>query len=353
VRKLLAPVVACLAVSLALSACGTPVEPYAAVVGGTAISSGTLDSAMAAIANDTGYRCEILGGTSGGSSLAIEGAGKSTYSTGFAADVLSELIEYETAHLAVAQLHLAEGGYARTLAAEELPDALNPSSSTGCTESGAEIVATFASTYRTLLEQFELDDDVLAAHLSGLTLSVAGVSSYLARHPLDSTLDCTSLIETTSASAAASARAKIEAGASFASVAKADSKDTSAPGGAIGCYLASELPAPLNTVLASLPVGTVSAPVAYDSDYLLLLVTSHKRATAAEALPVVFNAAQTKVNAIVAADEKGAVTVDPSIGRWARSTSGYTVQANTGPTDALLPSPSAVAPPTASISPPS
>ena len=353
VRKLLVPIVGGAALSIVLAACGSPVEPFAATVNGTTISSGTLDSTMSAIAHDSGYRCEILGGTASTSTLSIEGSGSGTYSSAFAADVLSELIQYSGAHDAVLALHLNEGAYVRSLAATELPTALTPSSSLGCSTDGALILADFPASFRAALGQFEIDDDVLAAHYARLALSPTGVASYEASHPAVANLDCVSVIEVTSKSIATTAREQIEAGESFASVAKADSKDSSSTkGGALGCLYPSAFTAPLSTDIAALAVGQISQPIAFSTSYLLLTVTSHKTAPVSEALPLIFNDEQSKVTAAIAAATSAShVVLDPQYGTWAHSSSGWAVEPPSGPADALLPSPSAVTPATASLSP--
>ncbi len=350
-RKLLLPAAGLVALSVLLSACEVQVTPYAARVGASTISASTQDGSMRAIADDTGYRCEVRAGSQ--DQLPIEGTGGSTYAASFAADVLTQLVEYRALHEEVARLGLHEGAFAREVAAAQLPLALNPASTSGCVTTGAQILASFANPYRGLIDQFEVDQLVVLAHLAGVTLSRAGITAYEAGHKASSTLSCTSVIQVASASAAAAARARVEAGASFASVARSSSTDPSASsGGSLGCVFASQFTSPLNAVVANLPVGQVSQPVAFGTGYLLLQVTSRPLAPVTQVASAVVLAQQAKLTTLIATvTSKSHVTVDPAFGTWTHASTGWSVTPPSGPPDALLPNPTAVTPAPAAVSP--
>jgi hypothetical protein len=354
VRKLLIPLAGLLALSLVLGACDAQLTPYAARVGTATIPASTLNASLRAIADDAGYRCEVLGGSSNTNALAIEGTGGSTFAAPFAAEVLTELIQYAAARDEVERLGLAEGAFARQLAVTQLQTAFTPSSSdSGCTATGSQVFAGFSSTYKSLVTQYQLDDDVLSAHLAGLSLTRAGVAAYEKTHRSESSLSCTSVIEVASKATAVTAKDRIAAGASFASVAKSESTDSSGKsGGAIGCLFPSEFTSPLNTDIADLPVGQVSAPVQFESSYLLLLVTSRPLASVSDAAGEIFDAEQAKVSSLLSKTTSGGlVTIDPAYGTWEHSSSGWAVESSAGPANALLPSPAAVTPVAASAIP--
>jgi PPIC-type PPIASE domain len=347
VRKLLVPAAGLLALSLLLSACGAPLTPYAARVNSATISPSELNAAMASIANDPGYRCEVVASaSSSGSQVAIEGKGNSTYASSFAADVLTQLVQYAAAHQEVEHLGLAEGSFARQLAASQLPQAFTPSSTSGCSETGAQILSGFSPSYRSVISQFELDQLVLLAHLGGVTLTKAGVASYEASHASASTLSCTSIIEVATKTAATAAAKQIAAGATFASIAHSESTDaSSSSGGSLGCIFASQFTAPLNTVVANLAIGTVSAPVPFGTSYLLITVTSRPLASVTEVASQLLLAQQAKLTTLLSSATGAAhVSIDPTYGSWHHATTGWSVGPSNSPADALLPTPAAVTP---------
>lgn len=348
-RKLLLPVAGLVAFSVLLGACDAQITPSAARVDSAAIAPSTLDDAMRSIASNTGYLCEI----DPQSTLATAGVGGTTYAASFAADVLTELVQYKAVHEHVARLGLPETSFARQLAAQQLPAALNPTSTSGCKTSGAGVLAAFSRSYRSRLTQFEEDELVLLAHLAGVPLTRQGVAEYESAHKGASTQSCTSVIEVSSSASALALRKQILAGASFASVAKADSLDTSSAssGGSLGCVFPSEFTSPLDTVVADLPVGQVSPPVKFASGYLLLLVTSRPLAPLQQVASAIVLGQEAKFSGLLAKTTGAAhVTVDPAYGTWADSSTGWRVEAPTGPPDALLPNPAAITPTASSAS---
>jgi len=351
VRKLFAPMLILPALAVVLSACGAQLTPYAARVGPATISTSTLDDALTTIANNTGYRCEILGGASGGSTLAIEGKGSGTYSTTFAADVLTQLVEYASAQVEVAKLGLHVTKFAETVAAAETKLLFAPTSSTGCAGSAASILSHFSASYLAEVQSFEVDDEVLSAHLAGATLTQAGIEAYGKAHPSVGSLACTSVIEVASKAEATTAESEIAKGESFATVAKQSSSDSSASnGGALGCVFPGQFTSPLNTVVASLPVGQVSAPVSFSSGYLILLVTSRPTAPAsqiADELVAAQSTAFTKL--ITSAVEAHEVSIDGAYGTWAHTSAGWSVVTAKGPSTALVANPSAITPSAATL----
>ena len=330
----LASLVALCVLALGLSACNVGFSPYAAVVNGAEISQPQLREALSAIVNNAGYKCII---ESSGTTHLL-GAGNGTYSAAFSAEVLSILIQDRVMYQEFARLGLSEpSGLARVVLGQ-LQAATTPAS--GCPGTGASILAAFPPTYRNLLLRFQADEDVLSAHLVGITLSPGPLDAYVARHKAVMELACVSVIETSSKATALSLRSQVLGGANFASLAKAHSVDsTTAPqGGAIGCIPDVEFTAPLNNVIAALTVGHVSSPVSFSSNWLLLLVTQRQSETYADVVSSLVALENSAVNTLLPRLIKSAkVQVDPQYGTWDTKVSPARVQANAGPPADIVP----------------
>ena len=153
-----------------------------------------------------------------------------------------------------------------------------------------------------------------------------------------------SVIEVAAKSTAASLRDQVQNGGSFAALAKAHSLDTtSAPaGGALGCIPDAEFNAPLGPDLAALAVGHVSAPIAFSTDWLLLLVTKREPEVYNQQATSLVASEQASLNQLFPRIIKTAkVQVDPQFGKWDTSTSPSKVTANAGPPKAIVPNPGA------------
>ena len=227
----LAGLVALAVSTLGLSGCNVRFSPYAAVVNGSEVSQTQMQDALSAIAANAGYRCTIeAGGTS-----PVFGAGDGTYNAAFSAEVLSILIQDKVVGQDLVRLGLPEPASLQPVALAQVEAASTPA--TGCSGTGASVIAAFPSSYRQQLIRFQVDEDVLAAHLAGTTLTAGGLAAYAASHRAATTLACVSVIVVETKATAAALRSRIVRGASFAALAKAHSIDTStAPkGGALGC----------------------------------------------------------------------------------------------------------------------
>ena len=320
-------------------------SPYAAVVNGSEISQTQLRDALTAVVNNAGYKCSI---TSSGVSQ-IAGAGEGTYNATFSATVLSILIQDRVARQEVARLRLPEPAGLEPIALAQLQAASAPAS--GCSGTGASILAAFPGFYRQALIRFQMDEDALSAHLAGTTLAPGPFAAYIARHKTEMMLACVSVIEIGSKATALSLQGQILGGKSFAAVAKASSIDsTSAPeGGVLGCIPDADFNAPLNKVIAGLTVGRVSSPVAFNSDWLLLLVSRREAETAQQLIPSLVAGEVTALNAYFPRLLGSAkVQVDPQYGTWSKKATLPRVQANAGPPAKIVPNPAADTPAKAS-----
>ena len=132
-----------------------------------------------------------------------------------------------------------------------------------------------------------MDEDALSAHLAGTSLAPGPLGAYVARHKTEMMLACVSVIEVGTKATALSLRARSSAARALRRWLGLHSIDsTTAPqGGALGCIPDADFNAPLNKVIAGLTVGRVSSPVAFSSDWLLLLVSRREAETAQQLVP--------------------------------------------------------------------
>ncbi len=326
------------ALAFGLSGCNVRFSPYAAVVNGDEISQAQLRAALSAIAANASYKCAI---ESSGTSR-IQGAGDGTYDSTFTAQVLSVLVQDRAVHQYVARLHLLEPAMADSVALSQLEESTAPPST--CPGSGASLIHAFVPSYRSQLLRFQVDEDALAAHLAGTSLEPGTLDNFVTRDPDLWKIACVSVIEVSSKATAVSLRSQLGKGASFAALAKAHSIDSSSStnGGSIGCVPDSEFTAPLDTDLAAMSIGEVSKPIAFSSDYLLLVVTSRQSESYTQLVSSLNGSEQTQLNQLFPRVLKAAkVQLDPQFGTWVASGSIPKVVANPGPSSAIVPNPSA------------
>jgi len=327
-----------------LSGCNVRFSPYAAVVNGSVISQSQLRDALAAVVNNAGYKCSI---ESSGTTHVL-GAGQGTYNATFAAQVLSILIQDRVVREEVARMRLAEPSNLEAVALAQLQQASTPAS--GCTGTGASVLAAFPGWYRQVLIGFQEDEDALSAHLADTALGHGALDTYVAGHQAAMMQACVSVIETSSKATALSLRSQIHGVTSFASVARAHSIDTTtaSQGGVIGCVPDAEFNPPLNTVLAGLKVGSVSSPIAFSSDWLLLLVSQRQKETYQQVIESLVSQELPTLNKVFPHLLGTAeVEVDPQYGTWSSKGTLARVKANAGPPADIVPNAGANTGPTA------
>ncbi len=340
--KRLASAVACfvaLVVSVVgLSGCNVQFSPYAAVVNGSEISQSQLNEALSANAADTGYVCTIeAGGTS-----RVVGAGDGTYNASFSAEVLSILIQDQVIRQEISRLGLSEPASLGPVALAQLEAATSPSSA--CVATGASIIHAFAPPYRRQVLGFQVDEDVLAAHLANAQLTPGGLGGFESSHKDETTLACISAIIVRTRAEAALLRLQLLRGASFAALARAHSIDTStaAQGGTVGCLPDSDFRPPLDTIIAALTPGRVSRPIPFSSEWLLLLLTQRRPMTVAQVVSSLLTEEQSKLSRVLDSLIRSAkVEVDSQYGTWEARRSPPRVVANSGPPSDIVPNPRA------------
>jgi hypothetical protein len=354
VRRLLAAVLALGALAAGTSGCDVQATPYAATVNGAEISTATLDAAVSAVAENAAYRVCIVEAQSYGAQP-IFGSGQRTYDSGFVAEVLSILAQRLAVHQLVERLGLPEPAGVDPVAEAQLEAAFAQSLSgapnlpPACGASAAGMLSGFAPAYRASLVGLQVDEDALAAHLAGTTLEPASLLAYERAHPASTLAPCLSIIEVSTKADAARLRSQAEAGSSFAALARRHSLDrtSAAAGGAIGCRPVSQLPSSVGPVVSALPVGTVSAPVAFGGSWYLFLVTRRPFEPLASLIGQLLAEQQRRVvSLVVQATERARVQVNPRYGHWAVVTGGALVEPPSAPPSRLVPNPGGVLGPT-------
>ena len=180
-----------------------------------------------------------------------------------------------------------------------------------------------ASVSDPLVRNNAVDQKLLA---DGADITPAQILAYYNANQVQFTTSCVSVLVTDSQAHAEQYLAQINGGTPFATVAKANSLDTTsaAAGGALGCtFTNAQIEQALS--LTTLPVNTVIGPIQDSSTgaYELYEVTSQTVASLAEATPTIIQELQqatanaTRVSKeIVAFAHTSDVWVNPQYGTW-------------------------------------
>jgi hypothetical protein len=342
VKKLLAPFSLFVVLALALSACGASVNSSAATVNGTGIPISQLTQALNDSTSSSLFSC-LLSGQSG-----VKGAGvHGTYSARFTAEQLSLLIEQNEIQAEVAKFHLVPTALATSLAANQVSSGLSPPSGSSCTATGAQVIASLPNSYRNLLSNLQVDQDLLSAHLAGATLTNSGVQTFAAAHPNIADLACVSVILVAKRATATSIINKIASGSSFSALAKAQSIDSQSAtnGGALGCVYPGQFSGTLAAAVSAAAVGKVSTPIAFGADYVVLEVTKRQSGTASgDALALVSSQTGAETALVNSLGRSDKVWVNSQYGSWSLSSGQFQVIPASGPPNADIVNPNAVTP---------
>jgi hypothetical protein len=338
------------------SACD--VTPPAATANGATISTASLNTQLQALETTTAGGCllQLENGQLTSADATGEG-GQGTYSTAFAGFVLgnrvgdllagqfaaSKGITITAAELAAAKTDLQstlDGEISQSVQSAEQSGVVPACAdlTTGSTITGAQLLSGLPASFAAEQVRNQAVDEKLLAR--GADLSSTAVAKYYnANKPLF-TQTCVSRIVTATQADATAAMTKLQAGSSFADVAKASSIDaqTAASGGALGCnFTESEVEQQL--AVQSLTVGQPMAPVSNGSQWVIYEVTSQTLVPLAQSQGVVRQEllqSQSNVSRvskeIVAFAHRSDVSVDPQYGTW----KGLGVVAPVGPPSQYL-----------------
>jgi parvulin-like peptidyl-prolyl isomerase len=348
VKRQLTGAVAALAI-LATGALATACDatPPAASTDGASISRGALNSQLANLQNSVAGACLLQLESSQLQSISGQGSGGSgTYQMAFAVAVLDNdvenlLAEQYAASLGMtvtsADLSKAKSSFESTLSgeisaavteAEEAGTVSYCQDASGSGITGAELLSALPESVQAAQIRNQAVDQLLLAR--GADLSSQAISSYYAKNQPLFTADCVSVIATDTQAHANQLIAQLNAGASFAAVAKANSQDTTTAsnGGSLGCqYTEARVESALSQ--SSITVGKPIGPTQDSSSgkWIIYEVISQTVEPLSETTGIVKQELlQTTANVtrvskeIVSFAKKANVSVDPQYGTWKRLT---------------------------------
>ena len=331
-----------------VAAAALTVPTNAADVNGTSVSQASLNSDVSAIAGSAYYQCYLNSqaylSSSGGEQLPpVTGAGKGQDGAGDHPTATSAFVatylDTEVGHQLVLQLadarHVTVSNAQLTDARASLSDQISQVMSevlqtaqgqnvhyscgmTGQPLTGEEVLSTLPASFVDQQVQFVATASALQEDLAGVGSSATDLEGYFLRHQAEFDTACWTVGVYSSQSAAQASAAEVAFGTPFSQVA---AKATQ--GGPQTCemlpIIASELGSTSN--VASLPTGTVSAPIDDNGTYLLVQITSRTPTSYANASPVVAEVVQEEgakatQAAITAAERHSSVSIDPRYGVW-------------------------------------
>jgi hypothetical protein len=339
-RRFLPVLLLCLVGGTA-AACTSSVGAIAANVDGTVISQAELTSDLSAISANAALRCYLA------SSEPVLGAGVTgTYSASFAATRLTSTIDTTVITDELHRRHLSVSPLAVSIAKSQLASFLQPQQGSSCTIPGTTAVATFSPELERSLIESQAASDALTASLGGEPLTTAGVAAYARSHPSASSLQCISDIVVKDRATASRLRNSIVGGASFATVARASSIDTSNAqnGGTDGCVSAGDFPTSLGSVIVALPLNVISPVTAFNGYFVLLDVTARHASSTVAAQALIARGSSAEQRLITTLVRGANVEVNPAYGTWAKVGSTYEVRPNSGPATKFLGNVSAITP---------
>jgi parvulin-like peptidyl-prolyl isomerase len=296
----LAPLLAVLAI--AATGCDYSSGNDAATVNGKSISVDTVQDELKEIQSNKAYRAAIES-ASGGYGVALAGSGKGTFNNEFTAQALSIRIYYS----AIEQ-DLAERGI--EVSAAEEKDAFDATKE----NLGQVGWSKFSTSYQQeLAHQNALIAKAQEESASGLEPSQAQVACV--SHILISTQGRT---DAEAKAKAEDLKRQLDAGADFATLAEANSDDSSKDqGGDLGCQPEGAYVAEFEQAVQSAPLNQVTGPVKTDFGYHLILVKSREQQEVQPDQAASTQAFSDYLSKLLCKQTK--VTVDPRYGTWDRS----------------------------------
>lgn len=352
-----AAVLALLAGGALASACD--LTPPAATANGATVSTAALNTQLATLQSTGLGGCLLEIESPQLTAHAAQGSGgPGTYTMAFTDAVLKNevgnlIVEQYAASrgitLSAADLSKADSDLQATLSGSASSAAQQSASSgtlspclasNGSALTGTQLLAGLPGSIREDLVRSEAAEERLLA--MGADLSPAAVSQFYAANTDEFTTDCVSQIVTDTQAHAQQLVGQLDAGVSFAAVAKASSLDTqTAPtGGALGCGIANtQVEQVLQT--QSLPTGQPIGPLQDQTTgrWIIYEITSQSVQPLSQATPVVreellrttanVNRVDREINGFA---RRSDVSVDPKYGTWR----GLTIVPPHGPPDAYL-----------------
>lgn len=243
------------ALGASVIAAGCDLAPYAARVNGTTISQSDLNSDLGAIRQNEAFLSALQ------SQGQVLGSGESTFDSQFVASVLGGKIRVALVRQELARRGIDVSSSDLDLARQNVVASF--ANQAGSTQAGMAVFDAFPPSYQDELVRDSAELTLLEASLAHVDISPAGLQRYYQAHQSDYAKVCVSQIQVADQATAQQLLYLIGQGASFASVARSRSTDSSSAdnGGALGCAPTRDLSTALAPVIDNLVAGQVAGPV--------------------------------------------------------------------------------------------
>jgi foldase protein PrsA len=278
VRKLVVAFVA--SVVLAAGGCGVN-ETTAVTVNGHRVTQSSLDDELSAIRDNEEYRTAVEQGLQGrGAAYGVLGQGKGTFSSAFAADVLTRRVYFELVRAEVQRRRLKVTGNDLGKARESLAYQIGR----GDVSRGRAILGRFHGDYVDDIAQRQAEVEKLQAVLSGTTIDEAALRRSFDERQEEFAQVCVMHVLVNSKEDADRVRQDLAAGGDFAQLATSRSQDPSAQdnGGDLGCTDPNDYVTEFADVAKTLPIGELSQPLQTQFGWHILKVYERKTPAFAE-----------------------------------------------------------------------
>lgn len=314
-KRFLALVVLSVAAAVLLAGCGS-LTSYAAKVNGQRITENELDRELNAILGNKAY----LEAVDQGSGRA-RGAGKDTLSTVFVARVLERRIAFELIHQEVEKKKLE-------VTPKDLEDAR--AEILASVDNDEKLLSAFPESYRDELVRFQAEVSVLERSLVQTPKDDAAVKAFYEANAASFETFCLRGILVSERGQADGIKSRVSAGADFAAIAKAESKDNQGPGGGsagkggdLGCIPRSSL-GDFEAAVGRLQPGQLSEPLQTPAGFLLFQVTERKTRPLQEAAPEIRQRLEQQSTEglrgfVNDAMMKGKITLNPRYGEFVQA----------------------------------
>jgi parvulin-like peptidyl-prolyl isomerase len=312
-QRLLALLVAALAILA--TACGDLAKPYAAKVNGSRVSQASLDRELKVILDNKQVLQALESGLQAGET--IQGKGKGTVSTSFAARLLTRRILLELIHQEISRRKLKPSAAVLTKARQDAVQQFGDE----------KLFRSFPKGYQAEVVQGNVDVALLREKVVG-DVTDAEIQQFYDDNSASFHGRCISHILVDSKEKADQLRAQIAAGADFADVAMEASTDTGSgqQGGALGCFQPGEplqFVEPFKTAAETLPVGELSQPIQTQFGWHLIKVTdSESLAQVKDQIrsQLEQQGGQAKFNEVLLSlVKKARIEVNPRFGRFSKN----------------------------------
>jgi parvulin-like peptidyl-prolyl isomerase len=341
------------ALGASVLAAGCDLAPYAAKVNGTTISQADLKSDLDAIRQNQAFLAGLQ------SQGAVLGSGASTFDSQFVASVLGGKITVTLVRQELARRGIDVTSADLDLARQNVVASF--SSQAGSSAAGTAIFESFTPAYQQELVHDSAELTALEASLAHVDISPAALKRYYLAHQADYAQVCVSQIQVADHATGQQILFLIDHGASFASLARSRSTDSSSAsgGGALGCAPTRDLSTALAPIVDNLMVGAVAGPVQLNGQgpWHLFQVTSRtiepfSQVEAQVQVDVIGQRASLVTGFVDRLGRRTSVTVNPLYGRYVGAGAVGGVLPPIAPRPSLLTAPTTPGASTVSGSPP-